>query len=53
MVNWELDVIYQKSVNQNSFDEGFPCHNPGFAKLSYVNIFQDSQTQWPTLRHVD
>ena len=32
----------QKSVNQKSFDEGFPCDNQGLARLSYVNIFQDT-----------
>ena len=46
MVSWELDVIYSKEfVNQQSFDEGFPCDNLGLARLPYVNIFQDSRTQ--------
>ena len=39
MVSRELDVIH-KIVNQNSFDEGFTCDNPGLARLSYVNIFR-------------
>ena len=26
----------QKCVNQNNFDEGFPCDNSGLARLSYV-----------------
>ena len=38
MVSRELDVIH-KIVNQNSFDEGFTCDNPGLARLSYANIF--------------
>ena len=42
MVSWILSA--QKYVNQNSFDEGFPCDNPELARLSYVNIFQDTQT---------
>ena len=35
-------VSTQSFFNQNSFDEGFPCDNPGLARLLYVNIFQDS-----------
>ena len=43
MVSWELNVIHSKFVNQNSFDKGFLCDNPGLAKLSsIVDIFQDS-----------
>ena len=38
-------LFTQKCVNQNSFDEGFFCGNPGLAALSYVNNSQDSQTQ--------
>ena len=40
----------QKFDNQNSFHEGFPSDNPGLARLSYVNIFRYSRTQWSTLR---
>ena len=43
----------QKFVNKNSFDEGFPFDNIGLAKLTYINIFQDSHTNWSTLRYVD
>ena len=51
MVSWELNVIHSKFVNQNSFDEGFLCDNPGLAKLSsIVDIFQDSRTRY---RYVD
>ena len=54
MVSWELNVIHSKFVNQNSFDEGFLCDNPGLAKLSsIVDIFQDSRTQWSAKRYVD
>ena len=35
----------QKFVNQNSFNEGFPCDNPGLVQLSYVNIFQELNGQ--------
>ena len=35
----------QKSVNQKSFDEGLPSDYLGFARLSYVKIFQASRTQ--------
>ena len=38
-VNWILST--QKFVNQNSFDERFPCVNTRLPKLSYVKIFQD------------
>ena len=41
----------QKFVNQNNFDEGFPCDSPGLARLSYT--FQDSRTQWSILIYVD
>ena len=41
-MSWESDVIYSKFVNENSFDKGFPCDNIGLARLSFVNIFQDS-----------
>ena len=37
MMTWEL-------INQNSFHEGFPYDNLELARLSYVNIFQESQT---------
>ena len=53
MVSWELDVSNQRFFNQNSFDEGFPYDNPGLARLSYVNIFQDCRSQWSTLRYVE
>ena len=43
----------QKFVNQNCFDEGFPSDNPGLARSSYVYLFQDSRTQWSTLKYVD
>ena len=39
--------------NQNSFDEGFPSDNLELARLSYVDIFQDSRTQWSVFRYVD
>ena len=35
----------QEFVNQNSFNGGFLCFNPGLARLSYVKIAQDSRTQ--------
>ena len=38
--------IYSNFFNQNSFGEGFSCENTELAKLSYVNISLDSQTQW-------
>ena len=41
----------QKFVNQNSFGEGFPCDSSGLARLLY--IFQESGSQWSTLRYVD
>ena len=43
----------QKFFNQNCSDEGIPSDNLGLARLSYVNIFQDSQPQWIALRYVD
>ena len=43
----------QKTFNQNSFDEKFPCDSPGLARLSYVNGYQDSRTHWSTLRYVN
>ena len=30
----------QKFINQNGFDEGFPCDNLELARLVYVNLFQ-------------
>ena len=45
-------VPTQKKFNENSFDEAFPCDTSGLAILSHVNIFQDSRTQWSTLRCV-
>ena len=39
--------------NENSFDEGFLCDNLELARLSYVDIFQDSRPQWSMLRYVD
>ena len=49
--NWILST--QKFVNHNSFYEEFPCDNIGLARLSSVNIFQESQTRWSTLRYAD
>ena len=43
----------QRSFNQNSFGEGFPSNNLELARLSYVDIFQDSRPQWSLLRYVD
>ena len=43
----------QRFFNQNSFDEGFRCDNLELARLSYVDIFQDSPRQWSMLRYVD
>ena len=43
----------QKFFNQNWSDEGIPSDNLGLARLSYVNIFQDTQPQWTALRYVD
>ena len=43
----------QRSFNQNSFGEGFPCNNLELARLSYVDIFQDIRPQWSVLRYVD
>ena len=40
----------QGFFNQNSFDEGFPCDNLKLARLSHVEIFQDSRSQWSVLR---
>ena len=48
MASWKLNVINSKFVSENSFEEGFPCDNPGLAGLSYQsysNIFQASRTQ--------
>ena len=42
----------QRFFNQNSFDEGFLCDMES-ARLSYVDIFQDSRPQWSILRYVD
>ena len=53
MVSRYLNIIYSKFINQSSFDEAFPCDNPGLARLSYVNIFQYSRTQWSKLKYVD
>ena len=36
--------------NNNNFDEGFLCDNPGLARLSFVNIFEDSRNHRSTLR---
>ena len=36
----------QGFFNQNSFDEGFRCDNLELARLSYVDIFQDTRPQW-------
>ena len=33
-------------------DEGLHSDNAGLAILSYINKFQDSRTQWSTLRYV-
>ena len=49
--NWMLST--QKFVKRNKYGEGFLCDNPGLARLLCVNIYQDSQTQWSTLRYVD
>ena len=46
-------ISTQRFFNQNSFDEGFPCDNLELARLSYVDIFQDSPPQWLVLRYVD
>ena len=43
----------ERCFKQNSFDEGFPCDNLELARLSYVDIFQDSRPQWSMLRYVD
>ena len=46
-------ISTQRFFNQNSFDEGFRCDNLELARLSYVDIFQDSRPQWSVLRYVD
>ena len=43
----------KKFINQNSFDESFPSDNSGLQRIPYINIFQDSRSQWLTIRHVD
>ena len=43
----------QRFSNQNSFDEEFRYDNLELARLSYVDIFQDSRPQWSVLRYVD
>ena len=43
----------QTFANKDSFGERFPCDSSGLARLSFVNSFQDSRTQGPTLRYVD
>ena len=53
VLSWELVVIYSKIFSQSSFNERLLCCNLELARLSYVNIFQDSQTQWSTARYVD
>ena len=45
--NWMFST--KNLVNQSTFDKGFPCVNLGLARLSYVNLFQDSRTHWSTL----
>ena len=49
--DWILST--QKFSNQNCSDEGIPSDNLGLTRLSYVNIFQDSQTRWTARRYVD
>ena len=46
-------LFTQRFVNQNSFDEGFFRDNPGLVRLSHVNIFQDSWTQYSVQKYVD
>ena len=46
-------LFTQRFFNQNSLDEEFPCDNLELAKLSSVDIFQDSRLQWSVLKHVD
>ena len=53
MASWNWMLSTQKFVNQSSFDEGSLCDIPGVESLSYVNIFQDSRTQWSALRYAD
>ena len=43
----------QTFFNENNFDEGFRCDNLAIARLSYVDIFQESRPQWSVLRYVD
>ena len=43
----------QRFFNQNSFDEKFRYDNLELARLSYVDIFQDSRPQCSMLRYVD
>ena len=38
-------VFTPNIVDQNSFDERFPCDNPGLGRISYVNFFQDTQNK--------
>ena len=40
----------QRLFNENSFDEEFHCDNLELARLSYVDIFQDSRRRWLMLR---
>ena len=49
--NWILSI--EKSVNKNSLAEECPYSNLGLTRLSYINIFQNSRSQWSTLRYVD
>ena len=43
----------QRFFNENSFDEELRCDNLELARVSYVDIFQDSRSQWSLLRYVD
>ena len=43
----------QRVFNQNSFDEEFRYDNLELARLSYMDISQDSRPQWSMLRFVD
>ena len=42
----------QKVDNQNDFDEGYPCDNPGLARLSYVIKVIISRTFAKCERHL-
>ena len=35
-------LLTQKFVNQNTFEEELSCDDSGLARLSYINVFQDS-----------